>query len=495
MDPDTTLHVDNDQPPAEDTIMTTETTTETIVVKEETTEQDPLDLALDQVKNEENYDSSDLDLSSDDEDDSSSDGSAANNDDDDDDDDEDTKLSTTAPLVSTNEVTDIQIERPNFELTDSTPVAPVGTIFSVIDKTVVVQTQTHGNVLDMESLLVLTDDRVVLGEVFETFGPVDRPFYSVRFNSMDEIPSAAKSGARVAYVPSYARTQLVQVEKLKLLKGTDASNRFDEEAGDDELEFSDDEQEMAYNRSKKKSKQQRQKKKVPTTTDGGHRQLQSYADIMGFGGPAAPSTAQRANNNDTMDDLLNSYMASRPGPHNPTPSSTRTATTTTVKLEHGAAPSTVEQASVQQALARQAVAQRTPATTTVKDEHGVAPVSAQQALAQEAVAQWTPATTTVKLEHGVVPASAQQAVAQPTSAQTAPVQQAPPQQLTPLQQVPVQQAPEQQAPEQQASVKSEVSSSTPASTSSEQKPQSPPPTSFFQSIRSLFSRGPPPSSS
>lgn len=43
-------------------------------MKEETTEQDPLDLALDQVKNEENYDSSDLDLSSDDEDDSSSDG-------------------------------------------------------------------------------------------------------------------------------------------------------------------------------------------------------------------------------------------------------------------------------------------------------------------------------------------------------------------------------------------------------------------------------------
>lgn len=130
-------------------------------------------------------------------------------------------------------MTDIQIERPNFELTESTPIAPVGTIFSVIDKTVVVQTQTHGNVLDMESLLVLTDEKVVLGEVFETFGPVDRPFYSVRFNSVDEIPSGAKSGARVAYVPSYARTQLVQVEKLKLLKGTDASNRFDEEAGDD----------------------------------------------------------------------------------------------------------------------------------------------------------------------------------------------------------------------------------------------------------------------
>jgi len=40
----------------------------------------------------------------------------------------------------------------------------------------------------------------------------------------------------------------VFVDKLKLAKGSDASNAHDEEPGEDEVEFSDDEQEAAYKR-------------------------------------------------------------------------------------------------------------------------------------------------------------------------------------------------------------------------------------------------------
>ncbi|KAI8328784.1 Gar1/Naf1 RNA binding region-domain-containing protein [Chlamydoabsidia padenii] len=237
----------------------------------------------------------------------------ANDDDEDYDEDQDDKPNKGIP-VSTNELTDITIERPEFVVTESTVVELVGTIFSVIDKTVVVQSHTTPFVLDMESLLVMEDGRTILGEVFETFGPVDRPFYSVRFNTVDEIPQNAVKGAKVSYVPGYERTRLVQVEKLKLIKGTDASNRYDEEAGDDEIEFSDDEQEMAYKQyKKKKGKQQKMngKNNNNNAVDDGRR-LQSYADIMGPTPKQQQRQQQSSRHPDTMSDLLNSYMTSRP---------------------------------------------------------------------------------------------------------------------------------------------------------------------------------------
>lgn len=49
------------------------------------------------------------------------------------------------------------------------------------------------------------------------------------------------------HVPS--KSNYVFVQQLRHLKGSDASNVNDEEPGDDELEFSDDEQEAAHKRA------------------------------------------------------------------------------------------------------------------------------------------------------------------------------------------------------------------------------------------------------
>lgn len=90
--------------------------------------------------------------------------------------------------------------------------------------------------------------------MFETFGPVSRPFYSVRFNTAEEIDrERAKVGSRVFYVPSYNKSALVQVEELKKMKYTDASNAFDEEVEEHEREFSDDEEELSYRQMLKRS--------------------------------------------------------------------------------------------------------------------------------------------------------------------------------------------------------------------------------------------------
>ena len=51
----------------------------------------------------------------------------------------------------------------------------------------------------------------------------------------------------VFHVPS--RSNFVFIRLLKQLRGSDASNAHDEEPAEDELEFSDDEEERAYKRS------------------------------------------------------------------------------------------------------------------------------------------------------------------------------------------------------------------------------------------------------
>jgi H/ACA ribonucleoprotein complex non-core subunit NAF1 len=51
-------------------------------------------------------------------------------------------------------------------------------------------------------------------------------------------------GKAVFCVPATSR--FVFVDRIKAIKGSDASNVYDEEPADDELEFSDDEAEAAF---------------------------------------------------------------------------------------------------------------------------------------------------------------------------------------------------------------------------------------------------------
>lgn len=134
-------------------------------------------------------------------------------------------------------MTDIpKIEIPNYTITPDMDIEYIGDVLNVIDKAVIIQSNINPkNVLDMESLLCF-EDRSMLGEIFETFGPIARPFYSVRFNAKDEMPNVS-IGTKVFWVPSYAKSQTVQVEVLKLIKGSDASNRYDEEVDESVILF------------------------------------------------------------------------------------------------------------------------------------------------------------------------------------------------------------------------------------------------------------------
>ena len=179
-------------------------------------------------------------------------------------------------LATTHEVLNEDITIPEIvEVDQDETLERVGEILSILqDKIVIVKgliSQVVGRapdrVLDTETLLVF-EDRKVLGyvslsselppdfpffasdltlQIHETFGPTHQPLYQVKFNDKFPLDKERTQISRpIFHVPS--RSNFVFVDKLKLAKGSDASNAHDEEPGEDEAEFSDDEQEAAYKR-------------------------------------------------------------------------------------------------------------------------------------------------------------------------------------------------------------------------------------------------------
>lgn len=145
------------------------------------------------------------------------------------------------------------VEKIDVEIPSDAPLVPVGHVLSIISNLVLVQAENvNDTVLDMDTIL-LNQEKTPLGRIFEVLGPVVSPIYSVRFNTAQEIKDAGISvGMGIFFIPQLAK--FVFTQKLKLLKGSDASNVHDEEIGEDEQEFSDDEAEAAFKQSKKQRK-------------------------------------------------------------------------------------------------------------------------------------------------------------------------------------------------------------------------------------------------
>jgi len=164
---------------------------------------------------------------------------------------------TIVPLRTKNELTPLIPPRPQIIIHANSRLVPIGRVSHVIADTVVVETSQHfhGTVLDSGSVLAL-ENWIVLGEIFETFGPVRQPFYSVRFADVNEIQeTGVKEGILVYHIPE--KTIPVPVNALCKMKGSDASNIWDEEPADHEMEFSDDEKELKFKHQQKTVYRQR----------------------------------------------------------------------------------------------------------------------------------------------------------------------------------------------------------------------------------------------
>ncbi|KAJ1548859.1 hypothetical protein HK405_013825, partial [Cladochytrium tenue] len=158
----------------------------------------------------------------------------------DDDEDDDDNTASAEPLRTKNELATLPEAEPvTVAIPPTARLEPAGEVLSVVGDQVVVESAVVGGadpplrVLDAGSVLVF-DDRAVLGRVFDTFGPVARPLYVVRVEPARAAELRAAPGVvgrRVFCVAEMASFALTS--QVCQLQGSDASNMFDEEVGED----------------------------------------------------------------------------------------------------------------------------------------------------------------------------------------------------------------------------------------------------------------------
>ncbi|KAJ2712403.1 hypothetical protein H4R19_002772 [Coemansia spiralis] len=208
-------------------------------------------------------------------------------------DDDDDEGSGTAVLATRHEVPEPAVAVPPIaQIPETAQLCALGAIHSIVGSSVIIQAHISGetHVLDSESLVAFADGKV-LGMLYDVFGPVARPMYTVRFNTSEEIDrEQCTAGTPVFYALGWAR--MLATDRLRV-KGTDASNEYDEEVASDAMEFSDDEAEQTFKRKKKRERVQRVN--APAAGAPAHlppppadatpaapvagRKLQSYEDI------------------------------------------------------------------------------------------------------------------------------------------------------------------------------------------------------------------------
>lgn len=173
------------------------------------------------------------------------------------------------PVKSVHEITDEKAPSlpDNYEISPNAPIEEIGEVTGLVENTMIIKARTSGEfrILQEKSVFCF-EDRTVIGPLFEIFGRVQQPVYSVKFNSEEQFLKFKDSKGKTVYyvVPD---SQFLYTDSIKHIKGTDASNCHDEELPEEEQEYSDDEKELAAKLAKKKKKNKKNKDK-PTVTSG-----------------------------------------------------------------------------------------------------------------------------------------------------------------------------------------------------------------------------------
>ncbi|XP_034044850.1 H/ACA ribonucleoprotein complex non-core subunit NAF1 isoform X2 [Thalassophryne amazonica] len=175
------------------------------------------------------------------------------------DDEDDEGFSQPAPIKTCNEVLLDElppVEEMSVSLPEGAVLQPVGTISSIIQQLVIIQSLKDMPPLTDDSF-IFNADRLAVGKVFEVFGPVSSPLYIIRFNTEEEIKSKGLTvGLTVFCAPAIKEyTSFVITQHLQLLKGSDASWKNDQEPPEEALDYSDDEQEQQAKRKRKHNSQ------------------------------------------------------------------------------------------------------------------------------------------------------------------------------------------------------------------------------------------------
>lgn len=212
-------------------------------------------------------------------------------------------------LKTANE-SDAPIVKITTPITPQMNLIPIGVFGHFVENQLVVTCGKTDDVKVLEpgSALCL-EDRTLLGAIDDALGPTDQPFYTVRYESEEE-------AAKLNLVPGKTKIFCVEelskwaiIGELRKQKYTDASNAFDEEVGDEDKDFSDDEEEAAHKkRLKEKSRNAHDGLKSDPSNnnnttvltldydggdgddggDGGYNKLPRPTDPKGPAGPPKP---------------------------------------------------------------------------------------------------------------------------------------------------------------------------------------------------------------
>jgi len=153
-----------------------------------------------------------------------------------------------------NEIPVVKVEKPNIDVTPEMAIKELGHVENIVENYVLVKGTLSGETQVLESGSVLClENRKVVGTVDDLVGRVEEPRYSVAFtNGAEVVEYGVTHGTKIFYVVDHA--SYVFTQPLRNMKGYDTSNVNDEEAGVEEMEFSDDEAEAEYKRKLKQEK-------------------------------------------------------------------------------------------------------------------------------------------------------------------------------------------------------------------------------------------------
>ncbi|KAI9886042.1 MAG: hypothetical protein M1823_002162 [Watsoniomyces obsoletus] len=167
-------------------------------------------------------------------------------------------------------------EKLHVPVTMEMKIVELGEIVSIVKRFATIEAKMSGerHILEPGSLLCLADRKVV-GCISEVMGLPQQPYYGVQFPTSGHLAKLdLNKGTTIFYVKEHST--FVLPGALKHVKGSDASNIFDEEVADDELEFSDDEAEAAHRRRKREEREEREEREA------------RFGDGPGFGSGHGP---------------------------------------------------------------------------------------------------------------------------------------------------------------------------------------------------------------
>uniref|UniRef100_A0A3Q2UUI2 H/ACA ribonucleoprotein complex subunit n=1 Tax=Haplochromis burtoni TaxID=8153 RepID=A0A3Q2UUI2_HAPBU len=147
------------------------------------------------------------------------------------------------------------VEEVCITLPEEAELQPLGTVSNIIQQLVIIQSLKDTPPLN-DGSIIFKSDREAAAKVFEVFGPVSSPMYVLRFNSVDQIISKGlKEGTTLYYAPAIKEyTGYILTQQLRLLQGSDASWKNDQEPPEEALDYSDDEKEQEAKRKLKNAK-------------------------------------------------------------------------------------------------------------------------------------------------------------------------------------------------------------------------------------------------